>query len=102
MEFLLGRIGEHLLIVDFIRRLCPIGNRYKLYALYVQFKIKLFYYFRIFLDVNMQCKHCKEIVSFDDAEYHSCFIGKDVYMDSENNLFTNAEETNHTEINHVE
>ncbi|XP_071642136.1 uncharacterized protein [Temnothorax longispinosus] len=35
----------------------------------------------------MKCKHCDEIISLDDAAQHSCFVGQEVFMDNENNLF---------------
>jgi len=38
----------------------------------------------------MKCIHCDEIISLDNATQHSCFIGKDIYMDSENNLFSES------------
>lgn len=46
----------------------------------------------------MQCKHCnEEITSIDNATNHPCFIGQDIYMDDENNLYTNnVEQTIHT------
>lgn len=41
----------------------------------------------------MKCIHCDEIISLDDAVQHSCFIGKDIFMDSENNLFSESRNT---------
>jgi len=38
----------------------------------------------------MKCIHCDEIISLDNAAQHSCFIGKDIFMDSENNLFSES------------
>jgi len=38
----------------------------------------------------MKCIHCDEIISLDSAAQHSCFIGKDIFMDSENNLFSES------------
>jgi len=39
----------------------------------------------------MKCIHCNEIIiSLDNAAQHSCFIGKDIFIDSENNLFSES------------
>lgn len=42
--------------------------------------------------VNMNCKHCSSQVAADEASNHPCFVGKEIYMDNENNLFVNCNE----------
>ncbi|KAL6265769.1 hypothetical protein P5V15_002580 [Pogonomyrmex californicus] len=40
----------------------------------------------------MKCSHCsEEIISLDNALQHSCFIRKDIFINNENNLFTQTE-----------
>ncbi|KAL6250906.1 hypothetical protein P5V15_010294 [Pogonomyrmex californicus] len=40
----------------------------------------------------MKCSHYfEEIISLDNASQHSCFIGKDVFINNGNNLFTQTE-----------
>jgi len=38
----------------------------------------------------MKCILCDEIRSLDSAAQHSCFSGKDIFMDSKNNLFSES------------
>ncbi|XP_071629089.1 uncharacterized protein [Temnothorax longispinosus] len=39
----------------------------------------------------MKCKYCEENVLLDEAANHACFIGKQIFMDEENNLFVQSD-----------